>query len=219
MSCVRLLTFKQARSRGLLYIKVDWLNNCVQEGDLTSADLDQSTSAHTLSRVSAGSSESKNLYPYIDLARCHGVNLHTPDATRAILRPHNERDEMDEEKSLVNLDEDDGVMLNVRLPLFTLASLTPAQVIFSEMCRVKSVLVSAPPSGDERVARCRIWVNRPHGIDLGDADDVPPDQEFELLEQERGAVEYPVRVSRFANVSSLTVNFVRADLISRGQAR
>lgn len=163
------------------------------EGDLTSADLDdQSTSAHTLSRVSAGG-ESKNLYPYIDLARCHGVNLHSPDALQAVLRPHNERDETEEEKSLVNLDEDDGVMLNV---------------IFSEMCRVKSVLVSAPPSGDERVARCRIWVNRPHGIDLADADDVPPDQEFELLEQERGAVEYPVRVSRFANVSSLTVNFV-----------
>ena len=77
------------------------------------------------------------------------------------------------------------------------------------MCRVKSVLISAPPSGDERVARCRIWVNRPDGIDLSEVDDVTPDQDFELLEQERGAVEYPVRVSRFANVSTLSLHFVR----------
>lgn len=84
------------------------------------------------------------------------------------------------------------------------------QIRFSEMCRVKSVLVAAPPSGDERVSRCRIWVNRPDGIDLADADDVQPDQDFQLLEQERGAVEYPVRAARFANVSSLTLNFVRS---------
>lgn len=56
-----------------------------------------------------------SLFPYIDVRLCHGINIApSPEALKAILRPHHERDLVDEDKSLLNLDEDDGVMLNVR---------------------------------------------------------------------------------------------------------
>jgi len=159
------------------------------EGDLTSADLDQSTSSHTLARVSAGTSTSQNLYPYIVHQLCHGLNLEDTNALVKILRPHNERDSRDE--SIVNLDSDDGIIVNIQ---------------FSELVRIKQILISIPPSGD-RPQRCRVWVNRPDGVDFGEVDDIKPEQDFELLDGETGAIEYPVKIARFNNVSTLTLHF------------
>lgn len=61
---------------------------------------------------------------------------------------------------------------------------------------------------------CRVWVNRGPGgttFDEAASDSPKAAQEFELLESEggqRGAVEYPVRIARFANCSDV-------DLVSR----
>ncbi|TNY23504.1 hypothetical protein DMC30DRAFT_331512, partial [Rhodotorula diobovata] len=63
---------------------------------------------------------------------------------------------------------------------------------------------------------CRAWVNRgPSGIDFDEASTAtpPPAQDFELLESEgggRGAVEYPVRITKFANVSDVSLYFANA---------
>jgi hypothetical protein len=54
-------------------------------------------------------------------------------------------------------------------------------------------------------------VNRVNGIDFSEAEDVKAEQEWELLESEggqKGAVEYPVRMAKFANVSEVDLFFV-----------
>jgi len=62
---------------------------------------------------------------------------------------------------------------------------------------------------------CRAWVNSgPSGITFDEASSAAPApaQEFELLESEggaRGAVDYPTRIARFANVSDVSLYFVR----------
>jgi len=57
----------------------------------------------------------------------------------------------------------------------------------------------------------RVWVNRSTGISFEETSSVKGAQEWELLENEngsRGSVEYPVRISKFANVSELDLFFV-----------
>jgi len=159
------------------------------ESDLTTADLDMSTSSHLLARVSAGSATSQNLYPFIVHQLCHGINLEDPNSLVRILRPHNERDSRNE--SIINLDSNDSLIVNIR---------------FNEMVRVKQIMISIPPAGD-RPHRCRVWVNRPNGVNLDEVGDITPEQDFELLEGELGAVDYPVRIARFSSVSNLTLCF------------
>jgi hypothetical protein len=172
-----------------------------QESDLLSTDVDSSlVSTHTLSRVSAGTSHTANLYPYISHHLCHGSNVSPPDSLPSILRPHDTRDLRDDDtsSSLGNLEPDDGVLLTIQ---------------FSELVRVKAVLLNAGVEED-RPRRVRIWVNRPDGIDWEEVEEVQPDAEWEPLVGARTAVEYPVRVTRFGNVSTLTIHFVRLSCLS-----
>ena len=74
--------------------------------------------------------------------------------------------------------------------------------------RIKQILISIPASGSERPSRCKVWVNRNDGIDLNEVETVKPEMEFELLEGEMGAIEYPVKIVKFSSVSSVTLAFV-----------
>lgn len=83
-------------------------------------------------------------------------------------------------------------------------------VAFSELVRIKQIMITSA-TGDERVERCKVWVNRidrPSLDEIEGDDYAKADQAFELLEGERGCVEYPVRVARFSSVSSLIVHLV-----------
>lgn len=95
------------------------------------------------------------------------------------------------------LDTEDALLLTVQ---------------FSEIVRIKQILLSVPPSGSERPCRCKVWVNRHDGLNLTDVDTVPPEMEFELLEGELGAIEYPVKIVKFSSVSSVTLALVRLPL-------
>jgi hypothetical protein len=166
----------------------------IKESDLLSTDVEAGqVSSHTLSRVSAGTTTSVNLYPYIAQHLSHGSNVSPPEGLTSILRPHHTRHERDDTLgSLRNLEEDEGVLVNVR---------------FSELVRVKAVLLNAGVE-EERPRRVRVWANRQDGLDWDEVDEVQPDGEWEPLAGEREAVEYPLRVARFANVSSVTLHFV-----------
>lgn len=163
-----------------------------QESDLVTTDLEStSLTQHTLNRYASAGGDSASLYGYI--RQSNGVNLCDPSCLPRVIRPHDARDLIDEANSLSNLDEEDGVLVHID---------------FSELLRVKYILLSTPSNGQERPKTCKVWVNRPNGIDLSQTEDVEPDQEFELLEGERGAVPYATRLSRFSNVSSLTLHLV-----------
>ena len=174
-----------------------------QEGDLTSRDLDDASSAlsaHTRSRVAGGGSSSVNLYPYIHHALCDSANVASSNTstssslTSIVLRPHDTRQSTDPYTSLTTVDDSAGLLVTVA---------------FSELVRVKQVLITCA-TGDERIDRCKIWVNRvdPPNIEEAEEDFVKPDQEFQLLEGERECVEYPVRVARFSSVSNMTIYLV-----------
>lgn len=89
---------------------------------------------------------------------------------------------------------------------------TAAQIRFSELVRIKSILIGTGggrASSAPRLAKC--WVNRVDGIDFGQTEEVKAEQEWELLESEggeKGAVEYPVRMAKFGNVSEVDLFFV-----------
>jgi hypothetical protein len=142
-----------------------------------------------------------NLFPWIHQDHCHGTNLaadgsaaSTSSLTSLVLRPHDTRHATDAEHSVSSIDESSGFLITVT---------------FSELVRVKQVLITSA-TGDERIERCKIWVNRidPPDLDEAEEDNPKPDQEFALLAGERDCVEYPVRVARFSNVSNLTVYLV-----------
>ena len=116
-----------------------------------------------------------------------------------MLRPHDTRQSTDLDQSVVTSDEDSGLLFFVA---------------FSELVRIKQVMITSA-TGDARIERCRIWVNRidrPSIDEIEGEDYAKPDQDFELLEGERQCVEYPVRVARFSSVSSLIVHLVCAAL-------
>lgn len=170
-----------------------------QESELTSADLD-TLSTSTLQRV-AGTSTSKNLFPLIHQDRCYGSNIASTSTSSAslpsiVLRANDTRNETDDDSSLTTIDDDDeyGMLMTVA---------------FSDVVRIKQIMITAA-TGDERIDNCKVWVNRvdPPSLDEAQQSDIKPDQEFRLLDGERGCIDYPVRIARFSNVSNVTVYLV-----------
>lgn len=141
-----------------------------------------------------------NLYPWIHHVHCSVTNGEFGGARTSaslsslVLRPHDERNEHDPDKSLTVVDDGSGMLITVA---------------FSELVRIKQILITSA-TGEERIDRCKVWSNRVDPPDLEEAEenDPKPDQEFQLLASERDCVEYPVRVARFSSVSTVTVYLV-----------
>ncbi|GAA6056130.1 hypothetical protein JCM3770_006009 [Rhodotorula araucariae] len=191
--------------------------NCAD--DLTQVDVEHAASG---ALASTASSSSQSLFPLIEFHLSSALNVanaHDANHLHRVLRPLDSRDTVLDNDEIVGTaqegqggvwtagcidtqDGDDELIINVR---------------FSELVRVKSILIG---TGGGRLPTsprlCRAWVNRgPSGITFDEASSAAPlpAQEFELLESEgggRGAVEYPVRIARFANVSDLSLYFANA---------
>ncbi|KAI5480490.1 thioredoxin family Trp26 [Pseudohyphozyma bogoriensis] len=182
--------------------------NCQDE--LTEVDIENPSGPNHI--ASASTSSTVSLYPFIFHTQSTGINLEDPTYLPRLLRPHDSKDVVKSNDELVGEDEqtsgvwgggcidsqegDDEVIIRVR---------------FTELVRIKSVLIGTgggqAPFSPRNV---KIWVNRATGIEFNDVESIKPEQEFELLEGvtgDRGAVEYPVRMVRFANVSSVDFFF------------
>lgn len=165
----------------------------------------------TQTRLGGGSATSVNLYPWIHHVHCSITNGESSSARSStslsslVLRPHDERHEHDLDKSLTVVDESSGLLVTVA---------------FSELVRIKQILITSA-TGEERIDRCKVWSNQIDPPDLEEAEenDPKPDQEFQLLPGERDCVEYPVRVARFASVSTVTLYLVSSALAFRLIAR
>lgn len=178
---------------------------CEKEGDLEHTGVDSSSATGTATPSSLGSgggSTSVNLYPWIHHAHCSVTNAETSSSVSSatasisslVLRPHDERNEHDLDKSLTVVDDGSGLLITVA---------------FGELVRIKQILITSA-TGEERIERCKVWSNRIDPPDLEEAEEnePKPDQDFQLLPGERDCVEYPVRVARFASVSTVTVYLV-----------
>ncbi|GAA6027415.1 hypothetical protein JCM8097_007845 [Rhodosporidiobolus ruineniae] len=190
--------------------------------DLTSVDTELSGVQSHLATASTSSQVS--LFPLISFPHSSAANVDystlppgEDQPLKRVLRPLDSKDTVKTNDELVGTvdeggagggvwtggaldsqDGDDELLIHVR---------------FSELVRIKSILIG---TGGGRLPTsprlCRAWVNQP-GLTFDDAASVKPAQEWELLEGEgggRGAVEYPVRIAKFANVSEVTLFFANA---------
>ncbi|GAA6019070.1 hypothetical protein JCM8202_000663 [Rhodotorula sphaerocarpa] len=194
--------------------------NCAD--DLTQIDYDASAAANAhLAVGGAGTAAQASLFPLIDFTRSNALNVHSTDpdnALKRVLRPLDSKDTVLDSAEVIGTRHDEG---NVH----TAGSIETQEgddeliihVRFSELVRIKTILIG---TGGGRLATsprlCRVWVNRgPQGTTFEEAGNAAPKpaQEFELLESEggrNGAVEYPVRIARFANCSDVDLYFAQA---------
>ncbi|GAA6060065.1 hypothetical protein JCM10212_003026 [Sporobolomyces blumeae] len=185
--------------------------NCAD--DLTSVDLD-AQSSHQLSLSAATTSTSISLYPFILQSGSYPLNAHDTTTLQRILRPLDSKDTVksnDEIEGTPEGDRTDGNWTAGCLDSQEGDDELIVHVRFSELVRIKSIIIG---TGGGRLPTsprlARTWVNRSAGISFDEASSVQPSQEFELLEVDggqRGSVEYPVRISKFANVSELDLFF------------
>ncbi|KAM0752032.1 DUF1000-domain-containing protein [Meredithblackwellia eburnea MCA 4105] len=188
------------------------MSNCQDE--LTSVDLASANPANIV-LSSAQTTSSVSLYPFILHAQSTGLNLEDPTFLPRVLRPLDSKDVVKTNDELSDDDisagsssgnwvggciesqeDDDEIIIHVR---------------FSALVRIKSILIGTGggqhPSSPRQI---KMWANRPTLVSFSDVDSVREDQSFELLEAtdgSRGAVEYPVRVARFANVTCVDLYF------------
>ncbi|GAA6012933.1 hypothetical protein JCM10207_008384 [Rhodosporidiobolus poonsookiae] len=192
--------------------------------DLTAVDLSTVQAGQSHLASTAASSQS-SLFPFISFPHSSALNVDlsglppSDQPLKRVLRPLDSRDTVKGNDELVGTaDEaagDGGVWSGGALDSQDGDDELLVHVTFSELVRIKSILIG---TGGGRLPTsprlCRAWVNRgPQGVTFDEAGSLQPAQEFELLEGEgggRGAVEYPVRIAKFANVSDVTLYFGNA---------
>ncbi|KAF8656824.1 hypothetical protein AX16_002372 [Volvariella volvacea WC 439] len=128
-----------------------------------------------------------NLYPHID--RDNVVALNTVQPGGVVIKPWHERLE---ETRFIESDADDQVI--IRIP-------------FTGGVKLRSLLLKAGPIG-HTPTRVQLFANQPT-LDFDDVSDKTPTQEIDIA-QGREAFEYPVKLAKFTNISSLTLFFPSA---------
>ncbi|KAK4704381.1 hypothetical protein P7C70_g1828, partial [Phenoliferia sp. Uapishka_3] len=186
--------------------------NCQDE--LTSIDLTSAPSS-TLSLSSAQTSSTVSLFPFIHHAQSTGLNLTNPDYLPRVLRPLDTKDVVKTNGELSS----DEISLGTSSGNWTGGSIDSQisddeiilHIQFTSLVRLKSILIGTggglSPTSPRLV---KVWANQASTIGFEDVESVKEDQEWELLESGdggRGCTEYPVRVTRFANVQSIDLFF------------
>jgi hypothetical protein len=128
-----------------------------------------------------------DLAPYVDAVEVYNAVDATP--ARRVVRPYAQRLEGD----ILLEAEDDGAGPEMML-------------VVTFTCPVK--LLTFGVIGDESCSpqNVQLFANQPD-LTMGDAEDVEPTQSFDLVEDMHGAVDYRVRVTKFAQVNSISFYF------------
>ncbi|GAB5360967.1 hypothetical protein AAMO2058_000674000 [Amorphochlora amoebiformis] len=128
------------------------------------------------------------LYSCVDRDKVMGLNESKKGSAKNCIKPYDER--KDTKKVVRSIDGDGELIIFVP---FTV------QVKFKSFSVIGGDEGSAPNG-------VKIWKNR-DDIDFDNAEDITCDQEFKLAVDSDGSIQYPVRISKFQNVSSLTFFF------------
>lgn len=132
------------------------------------------------------SDASNNLFGVIDRDKVHGLNLSVPEDAKEVIKPWDERENIEK---YCESGVDDELIIHVP---------------FSRNVRVRSILIKTA-RGEAQPRRLRVYANHPAGLDFAEAESTRPQQDMTLLEGEAGVVEYPVKAATFANVIALTL--------------
>eukprot|EP00873_Tetraselmis_striata_P000666 jgi/Tetstr1/420930/TSEL_011991.t1 len=130
-----------------------------------------------------------SLYKYVDTPQVSCLNEAVPNSCRNVFKPWHQRTEPTVPPLASN--EDDCELL-LHIP-FT------GDVKLSSICVIGGSDGSGP-------AKMRAFINR-NDLDFAMAESMAPVQEWELLDNAAGHIEYPTKVAKFINVHSLTLHF------------
>lgn len=128
---------------------------------------------------------SNDLLPYIDLPGVAALNA--TSAAAKVFRPWERRLEPESLES-----EEDDPQLIISVP-------------FICPVKIRSLVVMGGADGTAPRA-VKAFVNH-ESLDFADAEELPPVQEWDLVEDALGVIEYPTRFSRFQNVNRLWLFF------------
>ncbi|KAG8813764.1 hypothetical protein FRC20_003405 [Serendipita sp. 405] len=150
--------------------------------------MDEVTPLDTPSESQAGFGDSTNLFGVVDRDRVHGLNLTVPEDAKELIKSWDMRENT---SKFVDSGVDDQLIINVP---------------FTQNVRVKSVLLKLG-RGELSPQRLRLYVNRPSGVGFDEAESIKPHLDIALLQGQDTVSEYPLRVTAFSNVFSMSLFF------------
>ncbi|CAL1373400.1 unnamed protein product [Linum trigynum] len=130
-----------------------------------------------------------SLYKHIDLAKVSALNEAVPGSVKSVFKAWEHR--LNFSGELLQSNDGDSELL--------------VYVPFTSDVKIKSISIVGGP---ERTSpsRMRAFINR-EGMDFSDAQDMQAVQEWELVENLQGVLEYQTRYAKFQGVSSITLHF------------
>ncbi|KAE9001388.1 hypothetical protein PR003_g18736 [Phytophthora rubi] len=130
-----------------------------------------------------------SLYPFIDTSKLRVLNALDPEAAANPFKPFHER--QDHSRFLAS-NEDDPEMI-----LF---------IPFTEAVSIKSICISGSAGDGAHPKAVKLFTNR-DDIDFSNANELPPQQQLDLVEDDSANIDYPLQVRKFQGVSSVTLFF------------
>ncbi|PIA64481.1 hypothetical protein AQUCO_00100158v1 [Aquilegia coerulea] len=130
-----------------------------------------------------------SLYKHIDIPRVSALNEATPGSVKSVFKAWEQR----LNTSGGHLESNDG---DPELLVF---------IPFTSDVKIKSISVVGGADGTSP-AKMRAFINR-DGIDFSDAQSMQAVQEWDLVENLEGVLEFQTRYSKFQGVGNLTLHF------------
>ncbi|KAK2661334.1 hypothetical protein Ddye_007867 [Dipteronia dyeriana] len=130
-----------------------------------------------------------SLYKHIDLSKVTALNEAVPGSVKSAFKAWEER--LNTSGECLKSNEGDPELL-VYIP-------------FTSDVKIKSISVVGGAGGTSP-SKMRVFINR-EGIDFSDAEGTQAIQEWELVENLQGVLEYQTRYSKFQSVANITLHF------------
>ncbi|KAI9118433.1 hypothetical protein K1719_010765 [Acacia pycnantha] len=130
-----------------------------------------------------------SLYKHIDLSRVSALNEATPGSVNSVFKAWEQR--LDSSGDYLESNEGDPELL-VFIP-------------FTSDVKIKSICIIGGVDGTSP-SKMRAFINR-EGIDFSDASRMKVVQEWDLVENTQGVLEYQTRYSKFQGVANITLHF------------
>ncbi|XP_047342170.1 PITH domain-containing protein 1 [Impatiens glandulifera] len=130
-----------------------------------------------------------SLYKHIDFSKVSALNESVTGSVKSVFKSWERR--LDTSEGILESNEGDPELI-VFIP-------------FTSDVKIKSISVVGG-ADETSPSKMRAFINR-EGIDFSDAQTMQPVQEWDLVENFQGILEYQTRYSKFQSVASLTLHF------------
>ncbi|CAO2818037.1 unnamed protein product [Amaranthus hypochondriacus] len=130
-----------------------------------------------------------SLYKHIDLSKVSALNEAIQGSAKSVFRSWEQR--LNSAGAFLESNEGDPELI-VFIP-------------FTSDVKIKGISIVGGADGTSP-SKMRAFINR-EGIDFSDAESMPPVQEWDLVENLQGVLEYQTRYSKFQSVGNLTLHF------------